>query len=131
MITFASVPFVRGTEDAVGGSMLPDHDPYAQMNEKTLLTRDWLAIDRTRLANERTFLAYVRTAITVCLVGLSFIHLPYFQPDPEIDANVYTLFGWGLLGVGAIVFAIGVCRFEAFRRKLHRAGRRSPEDSSR
>ena len=33
--------------------------------ENQLITRDWLAIERTKLANERTFLAYFRTFLVL------------------------------------------------------------------
>lgn len=106
------------------GEMTPvDQDPYTRMNEGPLIPRDWLAIDRTHLANERTLLAYVRTAITLFLVGMSFIQLPYFHPNPEIDADWYTLLGWVLVGVSLVVFVIGVQRFNVFRRKLRQAGK--------
>lgn len=108
--------------DHEGETTPVDEDPYTRMNEGALIPRDWLAIDRTHLANERTLLAYVRTAITLFLVGMSFIHLPYFHPNPEIDADWYTLFGWVLVGVSLVVFAIGVQRFNVFRRKLRQAG---------
>ena len=45
------------------------------MKEKSLILRDHLAIDRTKLANIRTFLAYFRTALLVCASGISFIKI--------------------------------------------------------
>ncbi|MCL4852263.1 MAG: DUF202 domain-containing protein [Bryobacteraceae bacterium] len=96
------------------------------MNESALIPRDWLAIDRTHLANERTLLAYVRTAITLFLVGTSFIHLPYFHPNPEINADGYTVFGWSLVTAGLMVFVIGIQRFIVFRSKLRQAGMGKP-----
>lgn len=39
-----------------------------------LILRDELAIDRTNLANERTWLAYVRLAITLMIAGISIVH---------------------------------------------------------
>lgn len=48
---------------------------YKRFEKEELILRDELAIDRTRLSNERTFLAYVRTALALAIVGGSCIHL--------------------------------------------------------
>lgn len=99
-----------------------EREPYETMPKSALIARDWLAIDRTRLANERTLLAYLRTAMTTFLIGMSFVHLPYFHPDPELDRDLYTVFGWMLVATSIVVFVVGVYRFETVRRRLNRAG---------
>ncbi|MBF0313426.1 MAG: DUF202 domain-containing protein [Oligoflexia bacterium] len=48
--------------------------PYSQFNREQLILRDWLAIDRTILANKRTLLAYIRTSMTFCISGVTAIH---------------------------------------------------------
>ncbi len=46
------------------------------MEEKnSLITRDWLAIERTKLANERTFLAYFRTFIVLLAGGIGMLKI--------------------------------------------------------
>ena len=42
--------------------------PY-QIIDGQLILRDHLAADRTVLANERTFLAYIRTTLTLFVAG--------------------------------------------------------------
>lgn len=48
--------------------------PYQRFNTHDLILRDELAIDRTLLANERTFLAYLRSAIALVIAGLSIMN---------------------------------------------------------
>ncbi len=50
-------------------------EPYARFQGEDLILRDELAIDRTLLANEATLLAYVRSALTLLITGVTFIHL--------------------------------------------------------
>lgn len=51
-------------------------NPYeGYRNPDTLILRDWLALDRTKLANERTALAYVRTFIGMEGAALALIKL--------------------------------------------------------
>jgi len=45
--------------------------PYERLNEEDLILRDELSIDRTRQANERTLLAYPRSAIALVIAGVS------------------------------------------------------------
>ena len=42
---------------------------YDDVNKDEMITRDYLALDRTELANSRTLLAYIRTAIAVFAAG--------------------------------------------------------------
>jgi putative membrane protein len=80
------------------------------------LIRDTLALERTRLANEWTFLAYVRTALT--LIAASAVLFQYFSKSPS-----YLLAAWLLVGAGAFTFIVGLIRFFQVARKLN--GRRS------
>lgn len=42
---------------------------YKRPEELTL--NDWLAVDRTRLANERTHLAYMRTVVSMVVAAIT------------------------------------------------------------
>ena len=77
--------------------------PYDNFNAREFIIRDWLALDRTVLANERTFLAYGRTALGLFLGGLTLIKL--FQSEFAIVT------GWAFVGFAVAVFAFGVLRF--------------------
>jgi len=54
--------------------MIMTENPYGRFHGNELILRDELAIDRTILANERTVLAYLRGAISLILVGITFVH---------------------------------------------------------
>ena len=71
--------------------------------KEDLITRDWLAIERTKLANERTFLAYFRSAVVFLATGLSFEKL-------EILYDVQFLGIW-LIALAPILFVIGLIRY--------------------
>lgn len=40
--------------------------------DKEVILRDYLAIERTRLANERTLLSYIRSSLYLLLGGMAF-----------------------------------------------------------
>ena len=44
-------------------------NPYVRFRGQALTLNDYLAIDRTVLANERTLLSYTRTALTMLVIG--------------------------------------------------------------
>lgn len=63
--------------------------PYRRFEQSELILRDELAIDRTRLANERTFLSYLRTALALAMVGGTLLHLYHDRPSMVILAVVF------------------------------------------
>lgn len=68
---------------------------------KELITRDLLAIERTRLANERTFLSYFRSSVVILSSGFAIVGLDALE---EItDLGIFLL----LLGPGILVLGIG------------------------
>jgi putative membrane protein len=87
--------------------------PYATDPPSQLILRDHLAIDRTALANERTFLAYIRTALTLLVVGASFIKF--------FDSLALEVVGWAFMPVGVVVFAYGVRRYRRVQALIHQA----------
>ncbi len=52
-----------------------DEGLYKEMLAKELILRDYLAIERTILTNEATFLAYIRTSLTLLAAGVTIFHL--------------------------------------------------------
>jgi len=87
--------------------------PYAKDEPGQLILRDHLAIDRTVLANERTFLAYIRTALTLFVVGASLIK--FFDSLPA------TVVGWVFIPIGLAVFAFGISRYRHVSALIHKA----------
>ena len=89
---------------------------YESHEPEQLILRDHLAIDRTRLANERTFLAYIRTAMMLLLAGGTVIK--FFG-----DSDLAVVSGWGLVVLGLVVALFGIGRFVAMRGRIDRSGR--------
>ena len=78
--------------------------------------RDTLALERTRLANERTLPAYVRTALSLLAGGA--VLMQFFSTRPS-----YLAVAWLLIACGGGVLLIGLFRF--FRVRAHlKAGTR-------
>jgi len=78
------------------------------MKEDNLNLSDRLAIQRTHLANERTFLAFFRSSIFFLGTGLSIIHIAFFD---EI-----TLLGWGFVILSPFLFLFGIYRVFTVRK---------------
>ena len=78
--------------------------------ESTLITRDWLAIERTKLANERTFLAYFRTFVVFLGTGLTILKLEIFS---ELKS-----FGIILLIISPVILIIGIIRLFKVRQTI-------------
>jgi putative membrane protein len=78
--------------------------------DEEIILRDYLAIERTRLANERTLLSYIRSSLYLILGGIAFLQLEGFS-------NIKYL---GLLSLllSVIFLVIGVYRFMLLKKSL-------------
>ena len=86
--------------------------------------RDALAYDRTHLANERTFAAWLRTGLSVAAGGIAVAHL---VPEPARDSWVALLLGAAFVLLGVGVVAYGARQFARVSAELCRdSGRHSP-----
>lgn len=95
-----------------------EEDVYARVNNSRMELRDYLATDRTKLSNQNTFLAYIRTALTLFVAGVTFIK---FFDSPIIEAV-----GWVFIPFGLFTFVIGFIRYNRLRLSLGKI--RPPED---
>lgn len=84
---------------------------YNRFDKKDIILRDWLAIDRTVLANERTFLSYIRTSLTLFIGGISFIKF--------FDISIVKLIGWIFIPIGIIVSIIGIFKYYDIKREMN------------
>ena len=77
--------------------------------------KDTLAIERTQFANERTFLAYMRTSMVFVVAGFSLIQ--FFQNQ------IYMWVGGLFVPAGIILSVIGMWKFITKRAEIdkHRA----------
>lgn len=73
---------------------------------------DELAIERTLLANERTFLAYFRTAAVLLTSGLAILHIEFFESIRFVSV--------GLIGLSPLVAGLGTWRLLTVRRNILR-----------
>lgn len=92
------------------------------MSEPDLILNDQLAIDRTRLAAERSLMAWIRTALSMITFGfalykfLEALHAqsPVPVPRPDAPRNVGLL----LVGIGTFAVAVAAVQHWKFARKL-------------
>lgn len=62
-------------------------------------TSDRLAIRRTRMAADRTFLSYIRTALTMVAIGATFVNF--------LSTPLLKIFGWVLIPASLVILIYG------------------------
>lgn len=77
---------------------------------KDLVLREYLAIERTRLANETTLLAYIRTALYFVVAGSTLGKI--------VDTEFWRLAGPPLVGIGLLIVVAGIIRFIKVRKAI-------------
>ena len=70
---------------------------------------DRLAATRTEMANERTLLSYVRTALALAAAGIALVHV--------FTSQTIVLIGWLMLPV-ALLLLFGITRFRRGQRHV-------------
>ncbi|HDQ44567.1 MAG TPA: DUF202 domain-containing protein [bacterium] len=80
--------------------------------KEEIILRDHLAMERTKLANERTFLSYLRTSLYLVLGGIAFLGMKDFEK--------IRVFGYASLVLSILIFLIGIIRFLQLRAHLKR-----------
>ncbi|MGI9527543.1 MAG: DUF202 domain-containing protein [Weeksellaceae bacterium] len=85
-------------------------DEY-DVKEKIIL-RDHLALQRTKLANERTLLTYVRSALYLIIAGFAFIGMKDFESMPYLGEICFV--------VSVIILIIGFVRFYQLKKQLNK-----------
>lgn len=84
---------------------------YRFVNKEEIILRDFLAMERTRLANERTFMSYIRTALFLLTGGLTLLQLEGYR---QLHWLAY------LAIVLSLVLAVtGIMRFFILSKRLH------------
>jgi putative membrane protein len=81
-------------------------------NKEEIILRDYLALERTKLANERTLLSYTRTSLYMLLGGIAFLQLEEFRS--------IRVAGYLALGLSVVLIAIGLYRYFQIKRRLSR-----------
>lgn len=81
-------------------------------SKEEIILRDHLAMERTKLANERTLLSYIRASLYLLLGGIGLLGLKDFE-----DLKVV---GYISLTLSVIVLVIGIYRYILLRRHLNK-----------
>ena len=88
-----------------------DDTVYQKFLVKELILRDYLAIERTMLSNEVTFMGYIRTSLTVLIVGVTIIHF---------SSKTYSNFlGIVTASIGFVIFIFGWVRTSKMKKKIN------------
>ena len=77
-----------------------------------LITRDFLAIERTRLANERTFLSYFRSSVVILSSGFAIVKLDVLEEITDL--------GIFLLLLGPAILVLGIGRFIYVKKQIRK-----------
>jgi putative membrane protein len=80
---------------------------------KDLILREYLAIERTRLANETTFLAYIRTGLYFIVAGSTLgqvIHTPFWE-----------IAGTPLMITGILIMIAGLLRYRFVKKAINKS----------
>ncbi|MDR1626585.1 MAG: DUF202 domain-containing protein [Spirochaetia bacterium] len=75
-----------------------------------MILRDYLALDRTKLANERTLLAYLRMGIGLVAAGIGMIGI--------LDLFWAHIVGWCFLAAAPAALITGVRNFARMKKKM-------------
>lgn len=81
------------------------------INKEDIILRDFLALERTTLANERTLFAYLRAGIYMVIAGFAFLELEDFL---DLVWLSYILFS-----ISLFLFIFGFVRFFIMKNKLN------------
>jgi putative membrane protein len=87
-----------------------------------IILRDYLALERTKLANERTLLAYIRSSLYMILGGIAFLQLKDFEGTRWV--------GYATLGVSVVILLIGIYRYLQIKYRLRNYYYKKKEEPS-
>lgn len=85
---------------------------YSKLCEQRLSLREHLAAVRSILSNERTLLAYFRTALTLFVAGVSFIRF-FGWPVLEVLGYIFVF-------IGIIILILGVVTYTKMKKLIER-----------
>ena len=81
-----------------------------RIDGKDIPLLDNLAANRTILANERTFLAFLRTALTMFIAGATFIKF--------FDSKILAWIGWAFIPMAALTAVIGIATYHRMKCRI-------------
>ncbi|GAA4290326.1 DUF202 domain-containing protein [Aestuariibaculum suncheonense] len=78
-----------------------------------IILRDQLAIERTRLANERTLMSYIRSSLYLLIGSFAFFEL-------KNEYSNFDYLAYVSLGFSVVFLLIGIYRFYLLKKNLRR-----------
>ncbi len=81
-------------------------------HEGEIILRDHLALERTKLANERTLLSYIRTSLYLLLAGITFLQIQHFD-------NIRWI-GFGFIGLSSFFVVRGYLKYTNLKNRLRK-----------
>ncbi len=78
---------------------------------KDLVLREYLAIERTRLANETTLLSYIRSGLYFLVAGSTL--------GEVINSSFWRIMDTPLVVIGVVIMLLGVIRYFRLRRSIN------------
>lgn len=82
---------------------------------------DYLAMERTKLANERTLLSYIRSSLYLVVGGIALLQVKELQ---EIR-----FFGYFSLAISVVVLVIGIFRYLQLKKQLRKMYKSAPKNT--
>lgn len=90
------------------------HNPFKTRIIDEKLVREHLALERTKLANERTLLSYIRASIYLLISGLALLQIKEYQGISLMWVGYLSLF------ICILFIIVGFSRYIALERKLNK-----------
>jgi putative membrane protein len=85
---------------------------YEFENREEIILRDYRALERTRLANERTLFAYLRTSLYLILAGIGFDQLKGLDTIKWLGLPSFVL--------SALLLILGIVRYRRMNRRIRK-----------
>lgn len=80
--------------------------------KEDIVLRDHLSMERTKLANERTLLSYVRTSLYLVLSGIAFLGMEDFKK--------INFLGYYFISIAFMILITGIARFYQLKRHVRK-----------
>src|SRR5690606_30109753 len=80
---------------------------------KDLILREYLAIERTKMANQRTLLTYIRTGLYFLIAGSTL--------GAFLDTQFWNIMAVPLIGIGILLMIIGGVVYRANQIKINKS----------
>ena len=81
-------------------------------HKEEIKLNDYLALERTRLANERTLFSYIRTALYLTLGGIAFLQMQDFKNIKWLAPICFVL--------SIVILVMGIIKYISMKKRLRK-----------